>query len=106
MKQSMNKHLNNRSIISKLKFEFFLLIANVILNILIIGTLIFLAIKFNPQFKLTESNIININNLVIFSALIIVFKIQIKILNKHSKSLLAKSRKILNEIKAEKGSEN
>lgn len=104
MTQSMNKHLNNRSIISKLKFEFFLLIANVILNILIIGTLIFLAIKFNPQFKLTESNIIN--NLVIFSALIIVFKIQIKILNKHSKSLLAKSRKILNEIKAEKGSEN
>lgn len=99
----MNKHLNNRSVISKLKFEFFLLIANVILNILIIGTLIFLAIKFNPQFKPTENTIIN--NLVIFITLIFIFKIQIKILNKHSKSLLAKSRKILNEIKAEKESE-
>ena len=100
----MEKQTTNRSVIYKLKFEFFLLIANVILNILIIGTLIFLAIKFNPQFKLTESTIIN--NLVIFSALIIVFKIQIKILNKHSKSLLAKSQKILNEIKTEKGIED
>lgn len=100
----MNKHLNNRSVTSKLKFEFFLLIANVILNILIIGTLIFLAIKFSPQFKLTESTVIN--NLVIFSALIIVFKIQIKILSKHSKSLLAKSQKILNDIKTENGDEN
>lgn len=100
----MNKHLNNHSVISKLKFEFFLLTANVILNILIIGTLIFLAIKFSPQFKLTESTILN--NLVIFSALIIVFKIQIRILYKHAKSLLAKSQKILNEIKTEKGIED
>lgn len=100
----MKKQPTNRSVIYKLKFEFFLLIANVILNILIIGTLIFLAIKFSPQFKLTESTIIN--NLVIFSALIIGFKMQIKILNKHSKSLLAKSQKILNEIKTEKGIED
>lgn len=97
----MNKHLKNRSVISKLKFWFFLLIANVILNILIIGTLIFLAIKFSPQFKLTESTIMN--NLVIFSALIIVFKIQIRILYKHTKSLLTKSKKVLNDIKTEKG---
>lgn len=100
----MNKHLNNRSVISKLKFEFFLLIANVILNILIISTLIFLAIKFSPQFKLTESTILN--NLVIFSSLVIIFKIQIKILYKHAQSLLAKSKKILNDIKTEKGIED
>lgn len=97
----MNKHLNNHSVISKLKFEFFLLITNIILNILIIGTLIFFAIKFSPQFKLTEGTILN--NLVIFSALIIVFKIQIRILYKHAKSLLTKSKKILNDIKTEKG---
>ena len=100
----MKKQPTNRFVIFKLKFEFFLLIANVILNILIIGTLIFLAIKFSPQFKLTESTIVN--NLVIFSALIIVFKIQIRILYKHAKSLLAKSQKILNEIKTEKGIED
>lgn len=100
----MDKHLNNRSVITKLKFEFSLLIANVILNILIIGTLIFLAIKFSPQFKLTENTVIN--NLIIFITLTFILKIQIKILNKHSKSLLAKSRKILNEIKTEKESEN
>lgn len=96
----MNKHLNNRSVIAKLKFEFFLLIANIILNILIICTLIFLAIKFSPQFKLTGSTIMN--NLVIFSALIIVLKIQIRILYKHTKSLLTKSKKVLNDIKTEK----
>lgn len=99
----MKKHVNNRSVISKLKFEFFLLIANVILNVLIIGTLIFFAIKFGHQFKLTGSTIIN--NILIFSALIIIFKIQIKILNKHSKSLLAKSQKILNDIKIKQGDE-
>lgn len=100
----MKKQPTNRSVIYKLKFEFFLLIANVILNILIIGTLIFLAIKFSPQFKLTESTIIN--NLVIFSTLIIVFKIQIRILYKHAKSLLTKSKKVLNDIKTEKGVDN
>lgn len=100
----MNKHLNNRSIITKLKFEFFLLIANVILNILIIGTLIFLAIKFSPQFKPTENTIIN--NLIIFITLIFIVEIQIKILNKHSKSLLTKSKKVLNDIKTEKGIED
>lgn len=99
----MKKQPTNRSVISKLKFEFFLLIANVILNILITGTLIFLAIKFSPQFKLTENTIIN--NLVIFSALIIVFKIQIKILSKHSKSLLAKAKKVLEDIKTKLGDE-
>lgn len=99
----MKKQPTNRSVISKLKFEFFLLIANVILNILIIGTLIFLAIKFSPQFKLTENTIIN--NLVIFSTLIIVFKIQIKILSKHSKSLLAKAKKVLEDIKTKLGDE-
>lgn len=104
MKQSMNKHLNNRSIISKLKFEFFLLIANVILNILIIGTFIFFAIKFGHQFKLTDSAVIN--NLVIFSSLVIIFKIQIRILYKHAQSLLAKSKKVLNDIKTEKGIED
>lgn len=100
----MKKHLINRSVIPKLKFEFFLLISDVILNILIIGTLIFLAIKFSPQFKLTENTVIN--NLIIFITLTFIFKIQIKILNKHSKSLLAKSRKILNKIKTEKESED
>lgn len=99
----MKKQPTNRSVIPKLKFEFFLLIANVILNILIISTLIFLAIKFSPQFKLTESTIIN--NLVIFSALIIVFKLQIRILYKHAQSLLAKSQKILNDIKVKQGDE-
>lgn len=100
----MNKQPTNRFVISKLKFEFFLLIANVILNILIIGTLIFLAIKFSPQFKITESTITN--NLVIFIALIIVFKIQIRILYKHAKSLLAKAEKVLHDIKTEKGIED
>lgn len=98
----MKKHLINQSVIPKLKFEFFLLISDVILNILIIGTLIFLAIKFSPQFKLTENTVIN--NLIIFITLTFILKI--KILNKHSKSLLVKSRKILNEIKTEKESEN